>query len=102
ANNNVFFHCQGKAFKKTIINGVMQKNAKILVLIIAVITLVSGVVQIIVPAIILGLIGAEVSSYTTHLFSIVGMFMALFGGMTIHSLYNVQENKIAIFWSGAQ
>jgi len=75
---------------------------KILVLIIGVVTFVSGVVQIFVPATVLGFIGAEISSYTKHFFAIIGMFMALFGGMIVHVIYRVEENKAAIFWSGLQ
>jgi len=80
----------------------MKANVKVLVLLIAVITFISGVVQMIAPAMVLEFIGAEATEYTSHFFSIIGMFMALFGGLIIHSLYSVQENKAALFWSGLQ
>src|SRR3546814_19065713 len=88
-NHHVFLHRESKSFKD-LVNAVMQKNVKFLVLFIAVITFVSGVVQIVVPGFVLGFIGAEVTRYTTHLFSIIGMFMALFGGMIVNALYIVQ------------
>lgn len=80
----------------------MQKNIKIWVLIIAVITFVSGLVQIIVPIIVLRFIGGEINSYTIHFFAIIGMFMFLFGAMMLQALYSPYENKAAIIWSAIQ
>lgn len=37
-----------------------------------------------------------------HFFAIVGMFMALFGGMMLHAVYSAYPNKVAILWASFQ
>ncbi|HWX56069.1 MAG TPA: patatin [Verrucomicrobiae bacterium] len=73
-----------------------------LVWIIAVSTLISGLVQMIDPAFVLRLVRAETTSTTKHFFAIVGMFMTLFGGMLLHALYAPAQQSVAVFWAGLQ
>ena len=70
-----------------------------LVWIIAVSTLISGVVQMAAPSFVLGLVSGEITASTAHFFGIVGMFMALFGGMLLHALYAPARQSVAIFWT---
>lgn len=55
--------------------------------IISVATLISGLVQMIHPALVLHLVSAEVTPATQQWFGTIGMFMALFGGMLLHVLF---------------
>jgi len=80
----------------------MKKNVKIWVLLISVITFISGLAQILAPAIVLKFIGAEITVSTMQLFSTIGMFMCFFGGMMLQALYSPDENRIAIYWSAVQ
>ena len=55
-----------------------MKPSKILywlIWLISLATLISGVVQMLNPAFVLGLVSAEITPTTKHLFAIVGMFM---------------------------
>lgn len=80
----------------------MKKNLTLIVVAISVITIISGLSQVIMPAMVLNLIGAEVSPISNHLFGIVGMFMALFGGLMLHTVYSVHTSKTAVFWCAMQ
>jgi hypothetical protein len=73
-----------------------------LVWLIAASTLVSGVVQMVYPSFVLGLVAAARTPSTNHFFGIVGMFMALFGGMLLHALYAPVKQPVAIFWATLQ
>jgi hypothetical protein len=64
------------------------------------ITVVSGIVQAVNPAFILAIVGAEATDTSRHFFGIVGMFMALFGGLTLHALF--VQSAPALLWSGLQ
>jgi hypothetical protein len=73
-----------------------------LVLAIAAVTVVSGVVQILWPAVILRFIAGPQIPASLHFFGLVGMFMALFGGAALHGLLDPARNKTLIFWAGLQ
>jgi hypothetical protein len=73
-----------------------------LLAVIAVLTVVSGLVQMFDPGFILGTISGEATAASRHFFGIVGMFMALFGGMTLHALLSADENRIVFVWAGLQ
>ena len=71
-----------------------------IVAVIAVLTIVSGAVQMAWPGFILGLVGAESDATSRHFFGIVGMFMVLFGGLALHG---VRVSSLpALIWSGLQ
>jgi hypothetical protein len=80
----------------------MKKYLRIILLLIAIATVFSGLVQVVVPAFVLKIVGAQIDPTTKHFFAIVGMFMFLFGGMMIHALYSERVNNAAILWAGLQ
>jgi hypothetical protein len=73
-----------------------------MLLIIAVSTLISGLVQLVNPAFVLGVVSAEQTATARHFFGIVGMFMALFGGMLLQALTGAGQSGVVILWSGVQ
>lgn len=73
-----------------------------LLVLISVTTLISGLVQIIAPAFILGLISAEITAATKQCFATVGMFMFLFGGMLLQVLLSRQMLAPVFLWAGLQ
>ena len=80
----------------------MHKYIRLLILLISMSTLLSGAVQVVAPAFVLNFVGAEIDLTTKQLFATIGMFMVLFGGMMVHVLYNEENNRVAVFWSGLQ
>jgi hypothetical protein len=73
-----------------------------IIVLISVTTLVSGIVQILAPAFILGLVGAEITPATKQCFATVGMFMFLFGGMLLQVLLSRQVIAPVFLWAGLQ
>ncbi len=69
---------------------------------IAVITLISGVLQMLQPGLVLGVVGGEGTPGNLHSFAIIGMFMLFFGGLLLHALLSEQHHPIAVFWAGLQ
>jgi hypothetical protein len=67
---------------------------------IGIITIASGAVQMIRPALVLGIVGAESNPASRHFFGIVGMFMVLFGGLTLHGVR--ARSAPALLWAGLQ
>lgn len=80
----------------------MKKNLNLLVILISLITILSGFIQMVMPSLVLNLIGAEVSPISSHLFAIVGMFMVLFGGLMIHTVYSAHTSREAVLWCAFQ
>ncbi len=80
----------------------MKFSIRLLVLLISVLTFLSGMVQMIAPAFVLHFVGAEVTPTAAHFFGIVGMFMALFGGLMGHALYSAHPNRVAVLWCALQ
>ena len=64
----------------------IKAHLALLLKLIAIITILSGLGQMIIPGFMLKLIGAEVTATSSHFFGIVGMFMALFGGLLLQAL----------------
>jgi hypothetical protein len=63
------------------------RNVLVLTLrLIAVATIVSGIIQLAAPSFVLGLVGGDANPAALHFFGIVGMFMALFGVLMIVGL----------------
>lgn len=80
----------------------MKKFIRLIILLISIATLISGAMQVIVPATVLNFVGAEIDPTTSQLFATIGMFMFLFGAMMVHALYNEENNRVAVIWSGIQ
>ena len=80
----------------------MKKYLTLLVIIISIITVLSGLLQLAVPGFVLAFVGAEITPASRHFFGIVGMFMALFGSMMLHAVYSFRKNDAAVFWAAMQ
>ena len=65
-------------------------------------TALSGLVQMLMPALILGIIKGDMAAANLHSFGIVGMFMLLFGGMMLHALLSHTHHPVTILWSALQ
>lgn len=72
------------------------------VVVISIVTIFSGLLQIVMPTYVLQLIGATHSPLAGHLFAIVGLFMALFGGLMLHTVYSARTSRVAILWCSFQ
>ena len=80
----------------------LYKNIRLLVLIISVATILSGLVQMIVPGFVLNFAGAQITPTTSHFFAIVGMFMTLFGCLMVNTIYNVTPSPSTVLWCAFQ
>jgi len=80
----------------------MKKYLNLTILIISIITIISGITQLIIPGFVLRLTGAEVSVTSSHFFAIIGMFMTLFGALMIQTVYSKDTGSAVIFWSALQ
>jgi hypothetical protein len=80
----------------------MKKYLNPAILIISVITLISGITQLVAPSFVLKMTGAEISATGSHFFAIIGMFMALFGGLMVQTIYSKENGSAAIFWFALQ
>lgn len=69
---------------------------------IGVITLISGLVQMILPDLVLVTIGAENAPASSHFFAIIGMFMTIFALLLLHALGTETQEPIIIFWCSIQ
>jgi hypothetical protein len=71
-----------------------------LVVLIAIATILSGAVQLVWPALVLGIVGGETGAAARHFFGIIGMFMVLFGGLALHGVF--ARSAPALLWCGLQ
>ena len=69
---------------------------------IAVVTVLSGAVQIPFGGVVLELLGAEPTTAARQLFGTVGMFMVVVGGLLLHTLLRPQPAAEVLLWSGVQ
>jgi hypothetical protein len=69
---------------------------------IAVITIFSGLIQLIAPGFELRMLSAESTPTSRHFFAIVGMFMILFGAALLHALCSPTHHPIVVFWASLQ
>ena len=70
--------------------------------VISFLTAVSGLIQMAAPGFILRLLSAETTPAALHFFSIVGMFMTLFGGAFLNALLSPEHHPIVVFWASLQ
>jgi hypothetical protein len=73
-----------------------------LLALIAAATVLTGATQVVVPAFVLHFLKAGVTKTSAHFFAIVGMFMVLFGGATLHALFSARHHPVVILWSCLQ
>lgn len=72
------------------------------VALISAVTVLSGVFQLVLPGVVLDLLSAESTATTRHFFAIVGMFMAVIGGVTLHALLTEPTPAYVLLWSATQ
>jgi hypothetical protein len=70
--------------------------------VIAIITVLTGAVQVPFGGPVLQLIGADSTPETRQLFGTVGMFMVVVGGLLLHTLLNTAPSPEVVLWSGVQ
>jgi hypothetical protein len=80
----------------------MNRFLNLLVVGISLATVVSGLAQVVAPSFVLGVVGAEITPTSAHFFAIVGMFMALFGALMLHTVYSARTSTAAILWCALQ
>lgn len=80
----------------------MKISIRLLVILISAVTVFSGILQVVRPEFVLGVIGAETTDTAAHFFAIIGMFMALFGAMMLHAVYSSYPNQAAILYASLQ
>ena len=73
-----------------------------LLALIAAMTALTGATQMFAPGFVLHLLSAQVTATSAHFFAIVGMFMVLFGGATLHALVSARNHPVVILWSCLQ
>lgn len=80
----------------------MSKFLNIAVVLISVATILSGVTQMVSPQTVLTVVGGEITPTSSHFFAIVGMFMTLFGGLMLHTVYSARPQGPAALWCAFQ
>ncbi|MCD4849750.1 hypothetical protein LN996_02880 [Arthrobacter sp. AK01] len=70
--------------------------------VIAIITVLTGAIQVPFGGPVLQLIGAGSTPETRQLFGTVGMFMVVVGGLLLHTLLNTVPSPEVVLWSGLQ
>lgn len=73
-----------------------------IVLALAVITLLSGLVQVFLPGPLLGILSVENTATSRQLFATIGMFMAIIGGLLFQVLWTRAQAHVLVFWTGLQ
>ena len=73
-----------------------------LLLAIAAGTFLSGLVLIAVPGVVLDVLGAPTRTSDKLFFAIIGMFMAVVGGLLTHTLLRPPPNVLVVGWSALQ
>lgn len=75
---------------------------RLLLILIAAATVLSGVTQLVAPEFVLDKIAGETSSGAQHLFRTVGMFMAITGALFLQTLLNHSTDRAIPLWIGVQ
>jgi hypothetical protein len=84
------------------IRDIVADRIELVVAAIAVGTLGAGLFQLVFPGVVLDIIDGDSSTTPAHFFAIVGMFMALFGGLVLHSLYRDEAVALVVGWAAVQ
>ena len=75
---------------------------RLLLIVIAGITVLSGASQLVAPGAILAIIATSADGTAPHLFATVGMFMVITGALFLQSLLNHSRERTIPFWIGVQ
>lgn len=71
-------------------------------MVIAGLTILSGLFQVVAPGFELRLLAAEATPTSEHFFGTIGMFMILFGGIFLNALLSPAGQPIIVFWASLQ
>jgi hypothetical protein len=71
-------------------------------LVISVLTVGSGLSQLVRPDLVLRVVGGEITPASLHFFAIIGMFMVLFGAMLLQALVTAGDHSVAVLWAAVQ
>lgn len=80
----------------------MDDPLRLVLVVIAVMTALSGIGQLLLPGTVLDILGAESTPTSRHFFAIVGMFMAVVGGLSLHALLETIVPPYVVLWAGLQ
>lgn len=78
------------------------RGRRTLLLVIAVVTAISGSAQVIAPGAVLELLGSRNSGTSRQLFATVGMFMMVVGGLLGQTLLRPVPDPDVVLWTGLQ
>jgi len=70
----------------------------LILLAIAGVTIAGGLVQLVHPSFVLEFVGAVVSPTSQYAFAIIGMFIAMFGGMLLHAMRSEEPQPVVVLW----
>jgi hypothetical protein len=73
-----------------------------LLAVIAVITVLTGGGQVLMPGEILRLLKTDETPVALQLFGTIGMFMVLFGALMLNALFGPTHQPVAVFWASLQ
>ena len=79
-----------------------MRLVRLALLAIALLTVVSGAVQLLAPRVVLRIVGGDTAPAAAHFFGIVGMFMVLFGGLLWQALRSPTPMPVPVFWAALQ
>ena len=80
----------------------LQKLLHRLLVIISLVTVLSGLTQLVFPGLVLRILSAEQTATSSHLFATIGMFMVGFGGVFLHSLLTARPDPVVVLWAALQ
>ena len=86
----------------TLVDRLVADPLRGVVAVISAATALSGLVQLVMPGTVLDLLGAESTPTTRQLFAIVGMFMAVVGGVTLQALLAADPPSYVVLWCAVQ
>jgi hypothetical protein len=70
--------------------------------IVGVVTIASGLLQLLAPSLVLSLAVVEASSLSLHLVASLGMLVTMFGGMFLFAIADEHPQHVAVLWAGIQ
>ena len=65
-------------------------------------TFVSGLVLVVAQRFVLDILSAPTATSDRLFFGIIGMFMAIIGGVLVHALLEPFDRRIVVFWASLQ
>lgn len=75
---------------------------RLALILIAAITVLSGLAQMFAPGFVLNLVGGDTATVSRHMFATVGMFMFITGAMFLQSLWKRSREPAIPLWIGVQ